>query len=415
MNSLLEHQFGEKLDALRAVQDRTAAGAAADRGISLTDVARGAALAPPPAPPSDAAEFEELIDRDMIRHAQCFFATFGLQVGAALLYHSLPDSYAAARGAQVLFLTGQLVSSPGRRVRETTQFVLTLMTPAPNGDPRVTTLHPGQPGAEAARRIRAFHQLVRNHIEADCPTRWQVRERYFKQVDPTGPPLGLPLNQEDLLGTLLEFTVAVFESLGALGVPYTADDEAAWFHVWDVVGRHMGIGTDSAFKPKGSNTAIANPMRPFLPLDRATASETLALIRRRHRLESPEGSTLVNALLAELQHPLPRGMKAFPASLMRYLLGAKTADVLGISRGGWMQELLFSLNSVPRIADTVARRRSGGLARTTTSELSAMATQRLLQSYLDQAPRHTPFDVSPRLRNAWGLGADQGMAAPAIP
>jgi hypothetical protein len=356
------------------------------------------------------SEFNRLINREMVRHAQGFFATFGLQIGAALVHHALPDSYAAARGAQVLYLTGELVSAPARRVRETMQFVLTLMTPAAGQDleeDALTTLHPGQPGAVAARRIRCFHQSVRDFVHGEPAKRWAEIASYFEGIDPSGPSLGEPLNQEDLLGTLHEFTVAVFESLGVLGVPYSGDDQRAWYHVWDIVGRHMGIGTESAFSAGGSLTEITPTMQAFLPLDPEMSAETLAVIRRRHRLESVEGTTLVNALLSELERPLPRGLKPFPASLMRYLLGAATADLLGITRGGWFQELLLSLNSVPRIADKAARRRSGALARWTTSELSALATQRLLQAFTDEGRSgNRPFVVSSHLRNAWGLNSD---------
>ena len=365
-------------------------------------------------------EFDHLINREMVRHAQRFFATFGLQIGAALVHHALPDSYAAARGAQVLYLTGQLVSDPARRVRETTQFILTVMTPATGQDRGLdapTTLHPGRPGAVAARRIRFFHQAVRNFVHERCADQWAGITKYFqKEIDPSGPELGEPLNQEDLLGTLHEFTVGVFESLALLGVPYSSDDQAAWYHVWDIVGRHMGIGTESAFSPGGSQTRIDANMQSFLPLDPTMSAETLAVIRRRHHLESVEGTILTNALLAELERPLPRGLKPFPASLMRYLLGSATADLLGITRGGWFQELLLSLHSVPRIADMARRRRSGALARWTTGELSSVATQHLLQSFTDEGRSgNRPFEVSSQLRNAWGLnpGRDSRDLVPA--
>jgi hypothetical protein len=413
MTPLVEYQTSTALEALRRVGDVTAAVLLPQGATDVRDVVRGkwpnGAIETFVAGAGQWKTFDRLIDAEMVRHAQRFFATFGLQIGAALVHHSLPDSYAAARGAQVLYLTGELVTSPARRVRETTQFVLDIMTPPPADQflgRAVTTLHPGQRGATAARRIRLFHQCVRNFVNTECAARWKSISRYFERIDPDGPSLGVPLNQEDLLGTLHEFTVAVFESLGALGVPYTSDDEAAWFHVWNIVGRHMGIGTWSAFERDASETEIAGPIRPFLPLDPRLASETLAVIRRRQQIESVEGTILVNALLAELQRPLSRGMKPFPAALMRYLLGPHTADLLGISRGGWFQEFLLSLNSIPRIAEKVARRRTGALARVPTSELSAITTQRLLQTFVDEGRSgNRPFEVPAHLGNAWGLRA----------
>jgi hypothetical protein len=83
-----------------------------------------------------------------------------------------------------------------------------------------------------------------------------------------------------------------------------------------------------------------------------------------------------------------------------------TADLLGISRGGWVLEALSSLNSMPKVAERVARRRSGALARLTTNELSAIATQRLLQAFIDEGRTGSrPFVVPSHLRNAWGVQA----------
>jgi len=223
MIPLVEAAIRKELDDLREVEDAFAASllplgdlAAAVRGPVVNDAVEAFVR-----DTSGMGEFDRLINREMVRHAQGFFATFGLQIGAALVHHALPDSYAAARGAQVLYLAGQLVSAPARRVRETTQFVLTVMTPAAGQDleeDALTTLHPGQPGAVAARRIRCFHQCVRDFVHDVCAERWAHIAAYFERIDPSGPLLGEPLNQEDLLGTLHEFTVAVFESRPAVSV-----------------------------------------------------------------------------------------------------------------------------------------------------------------------------------------------------
>ncbi len=424
MTLFVEHSMSQVLDTLRWETDAFAATCVPARpgaGGQLHKVVRGDDLVGPQSDyindTSDPTrhEFARLIDPVKVRHAQRFFATYGLQIAAGLLCKALPDSYAAARGAQVLYLTGELVSNPARRVRETTQFVLNVMTPPAQfaeNEKAPTTLSPGQPGALAARRIRMFHQFVRNAVDGEWAERWKRIGAYFQEVAPDGPPLGKPLNQEDLLGTLHEFTVGVFESLNVLGVPYTADDEEAWFHVWDVIGCHMGIGTESAFEALESQTVISATCKYFLRLDPKGSAATLDEIRRRHRMESHEGTILTNALLAALERPLERGMKPFPASLMRYLLGDETANLLGISQGGWIQQWLLSLNGVPRVAEIVARRRKGAIVRLTTSELSAMATQRLLQAFVEEGRTGgRTFEVASHLRNAWGLGEEAPLRA----
>jgi hypothetical protein len=258
----------------------------------------------------------------------------------------------------------------------------------------------------AARRLRVMHGAVRDFVTDKCERRWDLKKEHFEQVDPNGPALGKPLNQEDLIGTLHLFTVGVFESLDMLGVPYSVDDKAAWFHIWNVVGCHMGIGTEDALR-KGGEPATIHPDCAFsLPLDPVASADTLALIRQRHWMASFEGSILVNALLADLARALPRGLKPYPAALMRYLLGDGTANMLGISHGGWLQQVLLTANSSRWVADAIRNRRRGAAVRFTTSELSAMATQRVLQSYLDDAEQGgPPFELSTSLRNAWGIGS----------
>jgi hypothetical protein len=415
MNQWTEHAMGVRLDELRQDGD---AWAARRKGLDLRALLAG----PPPGGPVEPAEaprdedeaFSRLINPEKVRRAQSFFETFGLQIGAALLHRSLPESYAAGRGVQVLYLTGELVSSPERRIRQTMQFILDVMTPDPNisqKDPsKTTTLHPGQRGAEAARRMRLFHQAVR-HFIADSG-RWGDREKYFEGLQPDGPPLGRPLNQEDLLGTLLEFSVGVFESLDRLGVPYTADDKIAWLHVWDVISRYMGIGTASAFRSLGSTTTIAPEMKPFLPLDAVHSHEVLAVIKRRNLVETFEGKVLVNVLLSVLQHPLSRGLKPLPASLMRYLLGSDTSDMLGITRGGWFQEWLLSAETLPRLAKAVTSGRTGGPVRAATGELSSFMTYQLLQSYIDDAEAKRPFSVEPMLQRSRGLNRPMSFLRP---
>src|SRR5829696_8341355 len=55
-----------------------------------------------------------------------------------------------------------------------------------------------------------------------------------------------PLNQEDLLGMLLSFSITVFEVLERYAIYWTADEQEAYLHAWDVVGSYLGIGTRAA-------------------------------------------------------------------------------------------------------------------------------------------------------------------------
>ncbi len=52
----------------------------------------------------------------------------------------------------------------------------------------------------------------------------------------------MPLNQTDLLATLLSFSITVFEVLEQFGINWTAEEQEAYFYVWDRVGDTLGIG-----------------------------------------------------------------------------------------------------------------------------------------------------------------------------
>ena len=61
---------------------------------------------------------------------------------------------------------------------------------------------------------------------------------------PWDPELGLPINQLQLLGTLLSFSVVGIKALGRSGVRVSPYQAEAYIHVWNLVGHQMGIRED---------------------------------------------------------------------------------------------------------------------------------------------------------------------------
>ena len=113
----------------------------------------------------------------------------------ALFGASLPEAYAAARGARVLNLTGGMVDDLVRRVNETAQMIIDAM--GTEGG-----IRPGESGYNDIRRVRLMHAAVR-HLVLNDPS---VQPPWDRTVS-------VPLNQEDLLGTLMTFTQIVFGAL----------------------------------------------------------------------------------------------------------------------------------------------------------------------------------------------------------
>ena len=55
-----------------------------------------------------------------------------------------------------------------------------------------------------------------------------------------------PLNQEDLLSTELTFVLTVFEVLEKFGLLWSEEQQLAYLHTWQLIGRCLGICDDKA-------------------------------------------------------------------------------------------------------------------------------------------------------------------------
>ena len=124
---------------------------------------------------------------------------------SALFFASLPMSYSAARGANVLTRTAELTTGhTTRRLAETGQMLLDLMAV----DDGIAPLQPGTKGPAATRGVCV------------CSTRGAAYGPQRRGLEWDQAGLGLPINQEDLLGTLVVFTVVVVDALEKLGVDF---------------------------------------------------------------------------------------------------------------------------------------------------------------------------------------------------
>jgi hypothetical protein len=263
-------------------------------------------------------------DPERMARGADLFADHALEMGSALFCGSLPEGYASPRGARVLNLTGRLVSGPVRRVTETAQMVFDVLA--------VDGLTPGVgAGYQDIRRVRLMHAAV----------------RYFIQNDPSVPHTphlpapahswcdgwGTPLNQEDLLGGLLTFTVTVFEVLDKLSVEYDPVDIEGYLHRWCVIGALLGIRED------------------VLPANRAEAEATAELIRFRQDDASSDGRALAKALVEAIENSVPVGaMRGLIPATVRWYVGSDVANLLGIERTSWSRLLEGPLRTLSRVA-----------------------------------------------------------------
>ena len=298
------HEDLDERDLVRLVLDGLAAPARAEAG-DLRDWLFGG----PPLP--------DWADRARIRAGQEFFADWTLPVCTALFCASLPTGYAGADGVQVLALTSDLASSDmRRRIAETAQMLMDIMDPGPRSP---GTLEPGGQGHLTVRGVRLLHAVVRDTIltspavthtcDEAVPRRWCAA-------------WGHPINQEDLLGTLLTFTVSVLNALDRIGIPYDDDGAEGYVHAWCVVGAQLGIDPE------------------LLPLTRAEATELADTIYRRQHGASAAGEQLMDVLLAQMELAMPWGLRKLPRTLVRQMTRPGVADLVGVPKAAWWRPLL---------------------------------------------------------------------------
>ena len=296
-------------------------------------------------------------DRALIQRGQDFFGDWPLAITTALFCASLPGAYAAADGAQVLAVTSDLATKNiTRRVAETGRMLMDVMD---LGRASPATLGPGGQGYLTIRGVRLLHAVVRRTLTAEGGV---VRQTCDETV-----PLrwckewGLPVNQEDLLGTLLTFTTAVFLGLDRLGIPYDPGAADAYLHTWCVVGHLLGIEPE------------------LLPIDRRQGEELMATIARRHHRSSPAGHRLTEALLAHMETSMPLGMRKLPRTLVRRLLPGEVAGLLDVPPAAWWSPAL----RVTARAGPLLARVPGGSALVQVP--SALLGRSMIRMYVDHA------------------------------
>lgn len=289
------------------------------------------------------------------------FAEHGPEVMMLLCCYSLPSSYAARKGVQVLHRTAYLAKRPNRRLFETAQFIVDVLSPGGLG--------PGGRGVRTAQKVRLMHAAIRHLILSDAASPWDVME------------LGVPINQEDLLGTLMTFTWLILDGLARLGIELTPRDRQSFLETWLVVGGLMGI------EPA------------LLPRTVADAKAVTELIERRQVAASPQGQEMTAALLGMMQTNMPHPFKSMPGCLIREFLPPNVATFLGIPSHPLREEMIRladkALRPLERFVDYEARRHA--LVRT----FSVHLLRWMLKIELDGQPAR--FAIPDALQEDWQI------------
>lgn len=329
------------LDRMREVADPPADAAVAayfatieadDPGRLFGRLVRHTTLPPEDQVPEIAALLEaahdppDWVDPAAVVRGQQFFNRLVAHHFTAMYLSSLPGSYAAAKGVQVLHMTSRLRTDTERRLNETAQLLMDIATPG--------ALATGGSGLDRIVHIRLMHAAVR----------WLIaNDPVVDHVDDLDPPQvqtpdlvwsaswGVPANQEDLVGTWLTFTVVVYDAFDASGVTYTEQDVADHLHMWRLVGHHLGIDPS------------------LIPHTRAEAAALRDLIWQRQHAPSASGQAMMAALVAQAHQHMPRFAWPVMPTSFRHFLGDHVADILALPPANWTRHVFTPLNAITRV------------------------------------------------------------------
>jgi hypothetical protein len=307
-----------------------------------------------PAPP---------IDQRQLERGQSLFQLFGPEILLILGSSSLPLAYAAGNGVQAVYRARRLKDDPLRRLCDTAQMVLNVMQPG--------ELEPGGVGWSGVQKVRLIHALVRHHIATSRENPWS-------------PSWGVPINQEDLAGTLLSFSAAVLHGLRRMGARVSQGDADAYIFAWSHVGRLLGV--DESVLPWNEEEAMALALR----------------IGARNVRPTPEGRELTRELLEAVETLFP--FRGYALALTRFFLeesvyGAEAIQALGLPVANWTSWLVRLRAAQKRMTFGLLDRVPGGYKRRTFIA-RRFAQQMIL---LERPDDRVPFEVPTALRRAWGL------------
>ena len=310
--------------ALEALRGSSAAEREAIIESALND--GGDVPAPLAALVAEARQVPFWLDERRLERAHEVFLRGGVLGGITLGLCSLVHGYAAPAGNKPLAFSGRLKERADRRLAETGRFVTDVT--APGG------LRPGAGGWRSVLRVRLMHAQVRRLLLESG--RWSFEAWSH------------PINQHDMLATILLFSCVFIDGIRKLGVQVSAQEADDYQHLFRYVGELIGVES------------------VLLPATHAEAMRLAELIRLTQGAPDEDSRELVSALIdgplrtakttgerkrAERQVAVARG-------ICRGLIGDDLADALGLARDAhrlWVPSMRATLHVLETVRQRLPR------------------------------------------------------------
>jgi hypothetical protein len=253
----------------------------------------------------DAVTVPMWVDWAALERAGQLFRRAGVAGGLVLGLRSLVFGYAAPAGNKPLALSGRLESFGARRLAETGKFTSAVCA---SGGMRV-----GAPGWSSTLRVRLMHAQVRRLISASA--------RYDHVA------WGRPINQHDMLSTILLFSTVFTEGLEMMGLRVSAQEKEDYVQLWRYVAHVIGVDHE------------------LIPTSEAEARRYAELIELTQGAPDQDSKALTHALLNgpiramskrdERSLAVARTQRDLAEGLCRSFVGEEVADGLGLSKTPW--------------------------------------------------------------------------------
>lgn len=213
---------------------------------------------------------------------------------------SLMGGYRSSAVVKPLIMTGNLRNSASRRLLDTGRFVMAVTEPG--------LLRQSQPGYQACARVRLLHAHIRHGL-ARSPE-WHAEA------------WGLPINQADMVGTNLLFSLGFLIGARALGIAFSSEEAHSVIHLWRYAGYLLGVD------------------EKLLPASEREAERTMYLVGASQPPPDDDSIELAHALCrepldrasTEPQRRRARAEIALRTSISRVLLGDMAADELKLPK-----------------------------------------------------------------------------------
>lgn len=246
------------------------------------------------------------VNKSDVQLCQEMFLRHGRKFLTILYFKSLPLLYYNHKGAEVLVTTARLIHRAdrsdiyARRIAETGKFLLYVLKP--------NRLDPGTIGIRTIQKVRLIHAFNRGFL---------VRGQWD-----TGT-FGLPINQEDMVMTLMCFNLILLEGLKQFGISESRERRDGFYKTWLGIGALMGVVPE------------------LLPENQQSGRQLLEKILRRHGKESKAGNELTRALIIFAKNYMPKWIVNAPEAFIRYFDPEVATELLGKRNGNLFNRSLF--------------------------------------------------------------------------